>query len=335
MNIEKLKSGSYRIRQMYKGKKYSITIDHKPTQKEAVQLMAELLDNDINQYSSMSFKMACTEYLRIKSNVLSPSTLKGYNSLIGSFSDKILKTKITELTQVDIQREINNYSSNHKPKTVANMHGFLSAVLSYFRPNMNLYTKLPQKNMNTEGYIPSTEDIQAILEVARGGKHELGIKLAICGLRRSEICALEPNDLDSDNVLHINKALVQDIDNNWIVKHNNKTDAGTRDILLPQEFATLYRNTKPNKDNHVYNYVPDTLYKNLCAYEKQLGIPHFKLHACRHYYCSLLHSQGVSDAVIQALGGWKSNYTMTRIYKHAMDKDKQDAMQKFSNIYDE
>ena len=36
MTIEKLKSGSYRIVQMHEGKRYRVTIDHKPTQKEAM-----------------------------------------------------------------------------------------------------------------------------------------------------------------------------------------------------------------------------------------------------------------------------------------------------------
>lgn len=320
---------------MYKGKKYSITIDHKPSQKEAVQIMAELLNNDITSYSTMPFKRACEEYLKIKSNVLSPSTLKGYTSLISCYTDRFQKLPINDITQVDIQKEVNSYAMDHSPKTVANLHGFLSAVLKEFRPNLNLYTKLPQKKMNTEGYIPTTEDIQAILERAKGGNHELGLKLAMCGLRRSEICALEPGDLDDDDILHINKAYVQGPDKKWYVKQINKTDAGTRDILLPHEFATLYRATKPNNENHIYKYAPNTLYDNLIKYEQELGIPHFKLHACRHYYCSLLHSQGISDAVIQALGGWKSNYTMTRIYKHAMDKDKQDAMAKLSELYNE
>ncbi len=36
MKIEKLPSGSYRIRKMYKGKSYQIVTDYKPTQKEAI-----------------------------------------------------------------------------------------------------------------------------------------------------------------------------------------------------------------------------------------------------------------------------------------------------------
>ena len=39
MKIEKLPSGSYRIRKTYKGQVYTVVFDSKPTQKEALQAM--------------------------------------------------------------------------------------------------------------------------------------------------------------------------------------------------------------------------------------------------------------------------------------------------------
>ena len=44
MRIEKLPSGSYRMRKMYKGKMYTVVTDYKPTRKEAIQLMADQLN---------------------------------------------------------------------------------------------------------------------------------------------------------------------------------------------------------------------------------------------------------------------------------------------------
>ena len=43
MKIEKLPSGSYRIRKMYKGKMYTVITEYKPTQKEAIALMSDKL----------------------------------------------------------------------------------------------------------------------------------------------------------------------------------------------------------------------------------------------------------------------------------------------------
>lgn len=73
MKIEKLPSGSYRIRKMYKGKTYTVVTDYKPTQKEAIQLMADELDKVREKHTHMTFKDAAREYIDAKYNVLSPS----------------------------------------------------------------------------------------------------------------------------------------------------------------------------------------------------------------------------------------------------------------------
>lgn len=335
MNIEQLKSGSYRIRQTYKGKRYSITIDHKPTQKEAIQLMANMLDNVVN-YNHMTFKQACNEYIKIKDNVLSPSTKRGYNGYINVFSNSFALMYVNNITQADVQKEINNYAKKHSAKSVYNIHGFISAVIKEFRPNFVLYTKLPQKQKKDE-YIPTTEDITRILNII-SDKYKLGYMLAICGLRRSELCALTPEDLETNSdILHINKSWVQDENKNWIEKKTNKTDASTRDIILPREFATLYRETTPDKNNHVYKMYPNSLLKELSRCQQALDIPHFRLHACRGYYASLLHEQGISDAVIMEMGGWESDYIMKKVYRHALtdtkNRNMQESADKINDIF--
>lgn len=55
MKIEKLPSGSYRIRKMYKGETYSLVFDHKPTQKEALQAIAAELDKVKTKYDRLTF----------------------------------------------------------------------------------------------------------------------------------------------------------------------------------------------------------------------------------------------------------------------------------------
>ena len=49
MKIEKLPSGSYRIRKTYKGQTYTVIFDSKPTQKEAMLAMAKELEKASKQ----------------------------------------------------------------------------------------------------------------------------------------------------------------------------------------------------------------------------------------------------------------------------------------------
>lgn len=136
MKIEKLPSGSYRIRKMYKGKMYTVTFDRKPTQKEAVKAMAAELDKEQDKHKSMSFEDAALEYIESKRNVLSPSTIRGYRGILNHLSKSFLCENVYDVTSFDVQKEINYFSKDHSPKSVSNHHGFISSVLGMFCPNL-------------------------------------------------------------------------------------------------------------------------------------------------------------------------------------------------------
>lgn len=326
MNIEKLASGKYRIRQDYNCKTYRVTVDYKPTKREATQLIQEKILEDNLQYDKLTFAAACEEYMKIKSNVLAPSTKKGYVSVMKQFSDRFNKLRINAIKQPDIQKEINDYAASHSPKSVANMHGFISAVLKEFRPAMQLYTKLPQKEMNKGGYVPTYEEVQAVLQELEGTKHKIAIGLAICGLRRSEICGIKKCDLDENNILHICRSYTQGEDKKWYLREMNKTDTSTRLVQIPADLANEIRDM--NTKERIYDYAPNTIYDNLVYVQKKLGLPHFRLHSLRAFYASYLHSINVPDAYIQKSGGWKSDYVMKSVYRRALDDVQKEMMYK-------
>ena len=136
MKIEKLPSGSYRIRKMYQGKNYSLVFDHKPTQKEALQAIAAELDKVKTKYDRLTFRGAAGEYVEMKRNVLSPKTIKEYAEMPKRFPDWFNNLPLSEISQVDINKVINELSKTKSPKTVRNYHGLISAILGTFRPDM-------------------------------------------------------------------------------------------------------------------------------------------------------------------------------------------------------
>lgn len=319
MKIEKLPSGSYRIRKMYKGKSYQIVTDYKPTQKEAIQMMAEELGTARKRKSEMTFREAAAEYIENKRNVLSPSTIKGYKGALSSFSDRFLEKNVNDITRVDIQKEVNVLASGHAPKTVRNYHGFISAVMSMFCPDLKINTTLPQKIKN-DPYIPSDEDVRKLLDAAKGTKYEIAIILACYGMRRSEICALTPEDVDGD-VVHINKALVLNENNEWVIKTTKTTDS-TRDIVIPIEICE-----KIKKQGYVYKGSPNSIGNFLTKEQKRLNIPLFSLHKLRHYFASKMSAIHVPDENIIKMGGWRTDHVMKNVYRHAM-QDKELKMQR-------
>lgn len=320
MKIEKLKSGSYRIRKTYQGKTYTVVVPYKPTQKECLRLMADEMDKAIVVKTRMTFETAAREYIETKSNVLSPATIRGYESIIRGISNTFKKKLIGDITSVDIQKEINKYSKDHSPKSVRNNHGFITAVMSMFAPNTIINTTLPQKIKN-EPYIPNDDDIRAILKEAKGTKYEIPIMLACFGLRRSEICALTIDDI-GDGCVRVNKALVEDKDHNFVIKQT-KTAESTRTVVVTKELTDMIK-----AQGYVYKGYPSSIYAYLKRTLKKLGIEHFSLHKLRHYYASMSHSIGIPDVYIMAGGGWKTDNVLKNVYRHALSDKKEEMLNK-------
>ena len=327
MKIEKRGSDNYRIRKMYKGQTYTVSFDHKPTQKEAMQAMADELDRVKTKNTSLTFQAACEEYIESKRNVLSPSTIRGYTAIMRQLPNNFLLKNIYDITAIDVQKEINYIAKDHSPKTVRNQHGFISSVLVFFCPNLKLNTTLPQK-IKSEPYTPSSEDVKQILAAVKDTPYEIVIVLACYGMRRSEICALTPDDIDGD-IVQINKALVPDEKQRWTTKAT-KTTSSKREIIIPLNIAN-----KIKEQGYVYQGNPDSISRYLKQLEGKLGIPYFSLHKLRHYFASKMSALGVPDADILKLGGWETDYVMKSVYRHSMmEKEKnakRDAAEKLLN----
>lgn len=325
MKIEKLPSGSYRVRKMYKGINYSVVFDTKPSQKEALQALSKEMDaHPGSKKQRMTFKTAAQRYIDLKRNIYSPGTVREYTELIARLSPDFANSYISDITNMDIQNEINIMSKTKAPKTVKDYSSFIAAVIHTFHANLVIQVTRPKIEKN-QAYIPVDEDVKKLLHYSKGSMFEVALILACFGLRRSEICALTLDDIEG-NIIHINKALVMDINKKWVIK-KPKTPAGNRDIWVPDEVIELIRSR-----GCIYSGFPGSISKYMRASQDHLNLPHFSLHKLRHYYASASHALGIPDSYIMQSGGWQSDTVLKSVYRHALD-DKKIEMQKFSADY--
>lgn len=312
MTIEKLKSGSYRITQMEKGKRYRITVDHKPTHSEAMELLYQEMDKP--PVGNADLETACKNYIKNRKNVISPSTVKAYNSILRNIPKKYGRIKITDIRNETIQEMANYFSSIGSPKTVRNKISFILAVLAANDIKAKEPT-MPQMCKNKD-YIPTAEDVTAVFVALEGSKYEIPITLAAMGLRRSEICALTINDLNGKE-LTINKAMVEDENHNWVIKPT-KTLFSDRTIELPDHLCDLIR-----ERGEIYSGYPGRILHALYRAQKKANVPRFQLHKLRHFCCSYMVEEGFTYKQIQEALGWSNgSKVMKAVYEHAMNMDK-------------
>lgn len=324
MKIEKLPSGSYRIQKQINKKKHSITFDHRPTQKE---IQEEIARRTRSANGKMTFYDAAMSYIDARSNTLSPSTIKEYKGNLKRLSDTFTSLIVDNISQNDVQREINTKAKTLAPKTVRNYHGFIASILAEFRPDMSLHTHLPMKEKK-EPYIPTKEEIRTLLQYAKGTNFEVPILLGCASLRRGEICALTMDDIDFDNnIIHVTKDMVLNENKEWIIKPP-KTTSSIRDIVVPDQVIDAI------KTNGLYKGHPGNITDWMDRTEKTLGLNHFSLHKCRHFFASVAHEAGISDADIMKAGGWKTDYVMKAVYRHSMAQDNSAATSAvFNNLF--
>jgi integrase len=330
--IEKLKSGRFRIRKMLKGRYYSLIVDKKPSARQAERMIEDYIASHVpdSAVEDITFAKAASRYIESVEGVLSQSTIKEYvrlSNYIESHYGAFSRLSVRIITKVDVQAVISDYASGkdeaarqritkRSAKTVTNLHGFIAAVLSVYRPDENFSVRLPARQKK-EPYIPSDGEVKAVVEALRGSEYEVPVMLCAMGLRRSEVCALTAEDLEG-TTLHIHKALVQDKDRKWVIKDHGKTPASTRDIEIPQYVADLIR-----ERGYVYRGYPGRISQALGEVQAKLGIPHFSAHKLRHYYASAAIALSVPIPYVERAGGWSKGSPILRsIYIHAQE-DKQ------------
>lgn len=267
----------------------------------------------------ITFGEAVSKYIASRETVLSPRTVSSYKQIQNTDLSSLSDIKLSRITQDDIQNLINQKSLTLSPKTVRNIHGLISAVLSKFRPDFVIHTALPKK-VRPDIYVPKDAEIRRLMDIVKDTEMELPILLAAFGpMRRGEICALHSDNI-SGNIVHVCENMVQTHEKEWIIK-SPKSYAGDRYIDYPDFVAEKWKGIS----GRIVNLAPNVVTNRFTRLLKANGLPHFRFHDLRHYSASIMHAIGIPDAYIMQRGGWGNDGVLKSVYRHAME-DKQKEM---------
>lgn len=328
--ITQLPSGAYHA-QVYshtdpdgKRRYQSFTsFDYNTVLLEVAQFKADKKQDKIDRATGkikMTLGEAMEKYMESKSAVLSPATLRSYRTIVRNYLQVLQTVHVDELTRDQVQVAINQESMSHSPKTVRNIHGFLTAVLQTYRPDFVLHTTLPQKKKPSID-IPTEDEIKKLFDMTEGTDLYIPVLLgAVCGMRRGEIGALTWDSIDFEKqTITIDQSLVLGEDHEWIEK-TPKTTAGARTIRMIPLVASALQKAKDDRttpDGYI-TIRPDLISNRFYNLIRKSDLPNYRFHDLRHYTVSVMLSLNVPMNYIAGYVGHGSTKMIETVYGHLM-----------------
>lgn len=325
MKAKKLPSGNWRVQVMVNGKSISVTA---PTEDEAMYeaLLLKTGKKEV-QSTSPTVGQCIDEYIKSKENILSPTTIDGYRRSKRNNLAELCDIPISELTALDIQKQVNKLALNKSPKTVINAHGFLVSVLNVYAPELRVKTTLPKK----QKIIKQLPDVKDVLKAIHGTEVELPCLLAVwCTLRMSEVRGLKKSDINN-GALVVHDTIVT-VKGKHIKKSQTKTTESTRLVRLPY-YLQLLINQLPPEQEYLTLLSGQAIYKRFVRLLESKNVKHMSFHDLRHMDASIMVALGVPDKYAMERGGWSSPHIMKSVYQHTFSAERQAVDDKIDDFF--
>lgn len=338
-----LPSGSWRCR-LRVGTEYITATDKDPSVAHAKVLalknglLEKKQEDEKKKKGGIKLTDAIDNFLDARSNVLSPSTIWGYESIKKNRFPELMQTDIKDIDEIALQKAVNEDAKKVGYKTLKNALLLVREVVGEYKDINTDKIKLPQRIKEEHKFLDE-EGMINLFEAIKGNYVEIPILLAVwLGMRRSEILGLCWDAIDFENgVLSITRAYVPQKGGGYVLREATKTSASRRKIECPGYILSRLDEYQPDKEKRigrVFAMNPSTIYKVLERVCEENGIEFVGVHGLRHTNASVMLSLGIVDKVAMARGGWSTDVTMKQIYQHVFPSDKQSSGQKVDSFFE-
>lgn len=276
----------------------------------------------------LTVNSAIGAYIQDNSNVLSPSTLRGYRIIL---KNRFVNYHDTDISSVDWQRAINEEATVCSPKTLKNSWGLVATVMRHNGiavPNV----RLPQVVEKEQPWL-NFEQIQILLKEVYGKSCEMAVLLALHSLRRSELLCITPSKVDERGI-HVDGAVVY-TENALVEKDTNKNAGSKRvvPIMIPRLQELFDTSDNAPDEPYVTEYF-QTGYKHINKACRDAGLPEVGYHGLRRSFASLAYHAGWPERVTMQIGGWADWQTMHKVYIKLDNSDVEAATQRMKKLYE-
>lgn len=312
---KKASSGKWRIK-VY-DKELQRQVSHTgPTKKECEIWAAEYITRKRTPKSNRILSECVDEYISIKENILSPTTIDGYKRLNKNIISRIGWIRVSDITQTTLQQFVNELAAEYSPKYISNAYGLISSVLNVYRPEFRHTVTLPCKTKLFKQFPTFNEVYQAV----KGTEIELPCLMALwLGMRMSEIRGAKKTDING-NVLQIRSVIV-DVNNTPVEKAVTKTFESTRRLRLPPYILGLI-SALPAEQVYLTTLTGNTIYKRFMRALERNNLPRMSFHDLRHLNASAMLALGIPDKYAMERGGWSTPELMRNTYQHTFSAER-------------
>ena len=333
------KSGLWSVRLRLGGKSIVLTSKY---ERDAVKMaerykmqykLGEIPSEDCEAGTQPTLRKIVQKYINSRDNVLSPATIKGYESYANNRFKSVMYKPYNPNT--DWQSIINQESTLVSAKSVKNGWSLINDALKYSGYDVPDVT-LP-KSVKKEARFLDPQDVARFIKLIKDTDIELVCLLGLHSLRRSEIMALDKSSFSFDKetghaYINVRGSVVMDRNNQYIKKETNKTDKSTRTIrILIPRLKTLIR--KMGKEP-IYKGDPVNMYKKINRFCDENGFERMGHHGFRHSFVVLAFEANLPVYTVMRLGGWSTPNTVIQIYAHLSERQRNEAYDQMGKVLD-
>ncbi len=266
----------------------------------------------------------------LSSKRYSENTIKTYTDALKTFLKYYHNKPIEQITNEDIIAFNNDYILKNK-LSASYQNQTVNAIKLFFKEiegaKLNIELVHRPKREKLLPNVLSKEEIKQILNAPTNIKHKAMLSLIYaCGLRRSELLNLKPNDIDSKRgVIIIRQAKGK---KDRIAPLSEKIVEMLREYYKTYKPATWLFEGQTMNEKYDERSLASVLKR---ALEKTNISKPVTLHWLRHSYATHLLENGTDLRYIQELLGHKSSKT-TEIYTHVSTKNIQNIKSPFDDL---
>ena len=332
-NAKQMPSGNWRVQVFLgtdkNGKKIKKSITAR-TRWEAEKLAAEYLDEIRTAQTRFTVAQAIRSYIDNKQNVLSPSTVFGYEGILKKRLQSIMDVDIHDLDSFTMQKAINEDALAFSPKSITEARNLVTASLKMCGIKPDFILTMPPK-------VPKIRELPTaaqVIQMIRGTEIELPCLLAMwLSLRMSEVRGLQFGDIQ-DGVLTVQRSKLL-INGKDVIRNVNKTYHSTRRLVVPTYIQGLIDRVPHacSEDFIVpesYGFITKHLKKLTAASGFSLSF-----HQLRHLNASIMLLLGIPDKYAMERGGWATNAILKSVYQHTFSEERRQVDERIDGFFDD